>query len=132
VGDATVHLSLRVDAELTHSFDQVCQGLGLTSTAAFTILANKVARERRIPFAVAIGPFYSDTNRARLKKSIAQVEATGGTIHGVEEDDQELILWTCEPLALDCNILFDSSSCEGILPDQENRASIPSVRHIVY
>ena len=59
----------------------------MTPTAAFIIFATKVARERRIPFEVAIDPFYSDTNMARLRKSIAQMEATGGTIHEVEMND---------------------------------------------
>ena len=32
-------------------------------------------------------PFYSPENMARLKRSIAQMEATGGTIHEVVYDD---------------------------------------------
>lgn len=35
-------------------------------------------------------PFYSDENIQRLKKSIAQMEATGGTIHEVDFDDKGL------------------------------------------
>ena len=83
----TVHINFRMDAELKNSFDQVCQELGLTPATAFTIFATKVARERRIPFNVVIDRFYSDKNMARLRKSIAQMEATGGTIHGMEEED---------------------------------------------
>ncbi len=41
------------------------------------IFTTKVARERRIPFEVAIDPFYIDQNTERLIKSIAQMEATG-------------------------------------------------------
>lgn len=32
-------------------------------------------------------PFYSPENMARLKRSIAQMEATGGTVHEVVYDD---------------------------------------------
>ena len=32
-------------------------------------------------------PFYSPENMARLKRSIAQMEATGGTVHEVIYDD---------------------------------------------
>ena len=75
-----------MDAELKNNLEQACRELGLTPTAAFTIFATKVARERRIPFEVAVDPFYSDKNMARLRKSIANMEASGGTIHEVEEN----------------------------------------------
>jgi len=84
---STVNINFRMDAELKSNLEQACRELGLTPTAAFTIFATKVARERRIPFEVAIDPFYSDQNIARLKKSIAQMEATGGSIHEVELND---------------------------------------------
>ena len=32
-------------------------------------------------------PFYSSANMARLKKSIQQMETTGGTIHEVDDYD---------------------------------------------
>ncbi len=40
-----------------------------------------------IPFDVAVDPFYSEQNMARLKKSIAQMESTGGTIGEVDVRD---------------------------------------------
>jgi len=76
-----------MDAELASNFEKACQELGLTPTAAFTIFATKVARERRIPFEVAVDPFYSDQNIARLKKSIAQMEATGAAVDEVDVRD---------------------------------------------
>lgn len=87
MGNSTVNINFRMDAELKSNLERTCQELGLTPTAAFTIFATKVARERRIPFDVAIDPFYSEQNMARLKKSIAQMETTGGTIHEVEVND---------------------------------------------
>mgnify|MGYP000985126282 CR=1 FL=1 len=84
--NATVNVNFRMDADLKSSLDQACRDLGLTATAAFTIFAKKVVRERRIPFEVAVDPFYSEQNLARLKESIAQMEATGGTIHRVDPD----------------------------------------------
>jgi len=69
-----------MDAELKNTFEQVCCELGLTPTEAFTLFATKVARERRIPFAVVIDPFYSTENLARLRKSITQMEATIGVL----------------------------------------------------
>jgi len=87
MNNATAPSTFRMDAELASNFEKACQELGLTPTAAFTIFATKVARERRIPFEVAVDPFYSDQNIARLKKSIAQMEATGAAVGEVDVRD---------------------------------------------
>ncbi|MBJ2357764.1 type II toxin-antitoxin system RelB/DinJ family antitoxin [Sphaerochaeta sp. S2] len=84
---STVNINFRMDAELKTNFEKACQELGLTPSAAFTIFATKVAREKRIPFEVAVDPFYSERNMARLRKSIAQMESSGGTIHEVDVSD---------------------------------------------
>ena len=87
MGQSTVNINFRMDAELKINMEKVCRELGLTTTAAFTMFATKVAREKRIPFEVAVDPFYSEQNMARLRKSIAQMESTGGTIHEENEGD---------------------------------------------
>ena len=87
MGQSTVNINFRMDADLKNHMEKVCRDLGLTLTAAFIIFATKVAREKRIPFEVAVDPFYSDQNMARLKKSIAQMESTGGTIDEVDVRD---------------------------------------------
>lgn len=48
-----------------------------------------VLRERRIPFEIAAetGPFYSEANINRLKKSIAQLDAGSGNEHELIEVD---------------------------------------------
>lgn len=84
---AQTTISVRIDSDLKKNFDAVCNDLGLSMTTAITILAKKMSREKRIPFEVAIDPFYSAENMNRLKKSIAQMEMTGGTIHEVPTDD---------------------------------------------
>ena len=40
-------------------------------------------RENRIAFDVSAASFYSDANMQRLRRSVAQMEATGGTVHEV-------------------------------------------------
>jgi DNA-damage-inducible protein J len=87
MGQSTVNINFRMDSQLKANLEKACQELGLTTTAAFTIFATKVAREKRIPFEVAVDPFYSEQNIARLKKSIAQMESTGGTVHEVDVRD---------------------------------------------
>ncbi len=80
-------VSVRMDDTLKRDFDAVCNELGLSMTTAITMLAKKMIREKRLPFEVSVDPFYSDENMARLRKSIAQMESTGGTIHEVKTDD---------------------------------------------
>lgn len=84
---AQTTVSVRMDDALKKDFDAVCNDLGLSMTTAITMLAKKMTREKRLPFEVSVDPFYSDENMARLRRSIAQMEATGGTVHEVELDD---------------------------------------------
>lgn len=81
---AQTTVSIRMDNALKKEFDNVCNELGLSMTTAVTMLAKKMTREKRIPFEVSVDPFYSDENMSRLRKSIAQMEATGGTVHEVD------------------------------------------------
>ena len=80
-------VSVRMDEQLKKEFDGVCNDLSLTMSTAVIMLAKKMAREKRIPFEVSVDSFYSPENMERLRKSIAQMEATGGTIHEVSTDD---------------------------------------------
>ena len=84
---AQTTVSVRMDETLKKDFDRICNDLGLSMTTAITMLAKKMTREKRLPFEVSVDPFYSEENMARLKKSIAQMEATGGTVHEVNLDD---------------------------------------------
>ena len=84
---AQTTISVRMDDTLKMEFDSVCNDLGLSMTTAVIMLAKKMTREKRIPFEVSVDPFYSNENMERLRKSIAQMEATGGTIHEVNLDD---------------------------------------------
>ncbi|MFC2315922.1 MAG: type II toxin-antitoxin system RelB/DinJ family antitoxin [Selenomonas massiliensis] len=84
---AQASVSIRMDADLKRQFDEFCSEIGMTMTTAFCVFAKTAVRERRIPFEISAersDPFYSPENMARLKASIAQMEATGGTIHEVD------------------------------------------------
>ena len=84
---AQTTLSVRMDDSLKSDFDKVCNELGLSMTTAITMLAKKMTREKRLPFEVSVDPFYSEENLARLRRSIAQMESTGGTVHEVNLGD---------------------------------------------
>ena len=86
-GDNMAQISLRIDEDVKRSAEQACDDIGISMSTAITIYLKKLGRERRIPFEVSADPFYSDENMKRLKKSVAQMESTGGTIHEVNLDD---------------------------------------------
>ncbi|RDU70285.1 type II toxin-antitoxin system RelB/DinJ family antitoxin [Helicobacter brantae] len=81
-----VNVNFKLDIEVKKAMEQACVDMGLSMSSAFSIFAKKVARERRIPFEICADPFYSQANMERLKKSIEQMESTGGTIREVEFD----------------------------------------------
>ena len=82
-------VNFRMDEDLKKGMEEVCKEMGLSMTAAFTIFATKVSKEKRIPFEVAVDPFYSAANMERLRRSIAQMEATGGTVHELIEVEDD-------------------------------------------
>ena len=84
---AQTTVSVRMDNNLKKDFNNVCNDLGLSMTTAITMLAKKMTREKRLPFELSVDPFYSDENMTRLRKSIAQMETTGGTVHEVNLND---------------------------------------------
>lgn len=84
---AQAMVNFRMDADLKKRMEEACKEMGLTMTTAFILFATKVSREKRIPFEVTADPFYSAANMERLRRSIAQMESTGGTVHEVPLDD---------------------------------------------
>ena len=51
----TVNVNFKLDADVKKSMEQACAELGLSMSAAFTVFAKKVGREKRIPFEVSLG-----------------------------------------------------------------------------
>lgn len=85
----SVNVNFRLDEDVKRSMEQACADMGLSMTAAFTIFAKKVGRERRIPFEVAADPFYSESNLAHLRRGIAALDAGQGVAHDLIEDADE-------------------------------------------
>lgn len=79
-----VNVNFRLDEDVKKSMEQACVDMGLTMSAAFTIFAKKVGREKRIPFEVTADPFYSKSNIEHLEKIVAKINA--GTASLVEHD----------------------------------------------
>jgi DNA-damage-inducible protein J len=73
---AQTMVNFRMDEELKKNMEQTCKDMGLSMTTAFTIFANKVTKEKRIPFEVSVepDPFYSEANMNRLRIAIADAK----------------------------------------------------------
>ena len=84
---AQTMVNFRMDEKLKEKMEKTCKDMGLSVTAAYTMFATKVTREQRIPFEVNADPFFSEENMDRLRKNMAQMEKTGGTIHEVNLDN---------------------------------------------
>lgn len=70
-----VLVNFRLDEDVKKSMEQVCNEIGLSMSAAFTIFAKKVGREKRIPFELNVDPFYSEENMKRLSEAVADAKA---------------------------------------------------------
>lgn len=84
---AQAMVNFRMDERLKEQMEKTCKEMGLTVTAAYTMFATKVTREQRIPFEITADPFYSEINMERLRRNVAEMDRTGGTIHEVSLDD---------------------------------------------
>ena len=77
-------VNFRIDDKIKEKAESVCSQMGLTMSTAINIFLTKLANEQRIPFEVAIDPFYSEENMARLRKSISELNAGKGKLHEVD------------------------------------------------
>ncbi len=84
-----VNVNFRLDEDVKKSMEQACYDMGLSMSAAFTIFAKKVARERRIPFEVSADPFYSESNMEHLRRGIAALNAGRGVMYETIEPYDE-------------------------------------------
>ena len=74
----TTSITVRMDAELKKQVETLFDDMGLTMTTAITLFAKAVVRQNKIPFVIAADPFYSESNMARLRESITNLNAGKG------------------------------------------------------
>ncbi len=70
----SVNVNFKLDYDVKKNMEKACSDMGLSMSAAFTIFAKKVGRERRIPFEVSADSFYSAEHIAMLEKRIADLK----------------------------------------------------------
>jgi len=86
---AQAMVNFRIDEELKKGMEQTCKDMGLSMTAAFTIFATKVNKEKRIPFDITAepDPFFSETNLNRIRQAKAEIKAGKGIYQELIEVD---------------------------------------------
>lgn len=76
----TVNVNFKLDADVKKGMETACADMGLSMSAAFTIFARTVSREKRIPFEVSAVPttrYYPQTEEElleRIDRSIRQIK----------------------------------------------------------
>ncbi|MCM1186651.1 MAG: type II toxin-antitoxin system RelB/DinJ family antitoxin [Lachnoclostridium sp.] len=87
----TVNVNFKLDPVVKQKMEDVCNEIGISMSAAFTIFAKKVGNERRIPFDLTADPFYSTENMIELERRISSVLEGTSTLkeHELIEADRE-------------------------------------------
>ena len=84
---STTSVTVRMDANLKKQAETLFEDMGLNMTTAITLFAKAVVRQNKIPFEIIADPFYSESNMARLRESIANLNAGKGIEHDLIEVD---------------------------------------------
>lgn len=79
-----VNVNFKLDSDVKKKMESACVDMGLSMSAAFTIFAKKVGRERRIPFEISADPFYSESNIRHLEAILQDIK--NGKAHFAEHE----------------------------------------------
>ena len=85
---AQTNINIRMDEDLKKQFEAFCSDIGMTMTTAFCVFAKTAVRKQKIPFELAVDPFYSESNMAHLRRGIAALNDGKGVEHGLIEVDE--------------------------------------------
>ena len=85
---AQTNINIRMDEDLKRQFETFCSNIGMTMTTAFCVFAKTAVRKQKIPFELAVDPFYSESNMAHLRRGIAALNDGKGVEHELIEVDE--------------------------------------------
>jgi len=80
-------VTLRLDDATKQELDDMVEEMGMNLTTFFMVYAKRALRDRRIPFDITapVDPFYSESNMAHLRHSMAQMESGKTIIKSMSE-----------------------------------------------
>ncbi len=75
---AQTNINIRIDANRKKEFEEFCEAVGLTMTAAFNIFIQRTLRDYRIPFDIG-----AEMPNAETKEAIKEVQRMkSDPVHG--------------------------------------------------
>ena len=78
-----------MDNEVKRQAQELFAQFGLDMTTAVNMFLRQSIRQRGIPFALQLDPFYSEVNKERLVRAAERMEQTGGTVHELIEVEDD-------------------------------------------
>ena len=81
-----INVNIRMDDNTKKEFDIICGELGLSMTAAFTVFAKTVVRERRIPFEISMNMPNAETRAAM--EEVRMMEKDPSSYKGYTDVDE--------------------------------------------
>lgn len=85
---ATTNVSFRMDEALKKQAETIFDEMGMNMTTAFTIFTKAVIRSGKMPFEIAVEPFWQKENQEYIESVIAEYES--GKANLVTKTMQEL------------------------------------------
>ena len=82
-------MNIRMDREVKRQAQELFAQFGLDMTTAVNMFLRQSIRQRGIPFALQLDPFYSEVNQERLQRAAERMEKTGGTVHELIEVEDD-------------------------------------------
>ena len=82
-------MNIRMDSEVKRQAQELFAQFGLDMTTAINMFLRQSIRQRGIPFALQLDPFFSEANQERLLKAAERMERTGGTVHDLIEVEDD-------------------------------------------
>ena len=68
-------ISVRLDSNDKHLFEEFCNDVGMSISTAVSMFVKNVITNQKLPFAVERDPFYSKENMERLKGIINDIDS---------------------------------------------------------
>ena len=74
------NINIRIDDQLKKDAQAIYKSLGMDLSTAVNVFLRQSVRMQSLPFQPSLDPFWSESNRAYLKKAIAEMEDGKNTI----------------------------------------------------
>ena len=103
---AQTNINIRIDANRKKEFEEFCEAVGLTMTAAFNIFIQRTLRDYRIPFDIG-----AEMPNAETKEAIKEVQRMkSDPVRGKTYTDVDTI----------CRKRIKTTACPETISDAEN------------